>query len=225
VTAYLLDTTAASDAIRGYPAAVRAHLVALPTHSVAICAITQGELLYRLAKQRESGSESAASMDSVREATHAALRSLTPREEQVLRKRFGIDLIRKPEHRTLEEIEKQFKAARERVLEIQASVRLAALAKGSQALHQRFGISTSGDSALEALVHEFLIRVQVLPWTAEVANVYGELRASCEARDVNLGALDMLIAAQAVASGFVLVTREKAFSQVEHGLQLEDWST
>jgi tRNA(fMet)-specific endonuclease VapC len=59
--------------------------------------------------------------------------------------------------------------------------------------------------------------VQVLPWTADVADVYGPLRASCAARGVNLGALDVLIAAHAVSAGAILVTRDKTFSQSTEG--------
>jgi tRNA(fMet)-specific endonuclease VapC len=77
---------------------------------------------------------------------------------------------------------------------------------------------------LSALIHEFLIRVEVLPWTAEVANTYGTLRASCARRGVTLSALDMMIAAQAVAMGAALVTREKTFDHVEDGLKLENWA-
>ena len=54
-------------------------------------------------------------------------------------------------------------------------------------------------AALSALVHEILIRVEVLPWTAEVANVYGALRASCAQCGVSLGTLEMMIAAHALA--------------------------
>jgi tRNA(fMet)-specific endonuclease VapC len=130
---FLLDTNIASDAIKGNPVRVRERLVSLPIRSVAISAVTQGELIYGLAKRG------------------------------------------KP-------------------------------------------------AALTALIHEFLIRVEVLPWTAEVANVYGALRASCASKGVSLGALDMMIAAQAVATDAVLVTRDKAFGHVEEGLKLEDWS-
>jgi tRNA(fMet)-specific endonuclease VapC len=77
---------------------------------------------------------------------------------------------------------------------------------------------------LTALVHEFLIRVEVLPWTADVATAYGSLRASCAARGVTLGALDMMIAAQAVAADSVLVTRDKAFSRVGSRLRIQDWT-
>jgi tRNA(fMet)-specific endonuclease VapC len=130
---YLLDTNIASDAIKGNPARVRERLVALPMRSVAVSAVTQGELIYGLAKR-------------------------------------------------------------------------------------------GNPAALSALIHEFLIRVEVLPWTAEVANVYGTLRASCAARGVSLGALDMMIAAQAVATDAVLVTRDKALDHVESRLKLENWT-
>lgn len=130
---YLLDTNIASDAIKGTPARVRERLVSLPMRSVTISAVTQGELLYGLAKR-------------------------------------------------------------------------------------------GNPAALGALIHEFLIRVEVLPWTAEVATVYGTLRASCAKRGVALSALDMMIAAQAVATGAVLVTRDTAFDHVEDGLKLENWT-
>jgi tRNA(fMet)-specific endonuclease VapC len=85
---YLLDTIVASDAIKGDPPRVRDRLVSLPMRSVAISAVTQGELIYGLAKR-------------------------------------------------------------------------------------------GNPKALSALVHEFLIRVEVLAWTSEVATVYGMLRAEC----------------------------------------------
>lgn len=130
---YLLDTNIASDAIKGEPPGVRARLVSLPMRSVAISAVTQGELIYGLEKR-------------------------------------------------------------------------------------------GNPKVLSALIHEFLIRVEVLPWTGEVATVYGALRAECRARGVSLGALDMMIAAQAVAADAVLVTRDKAFSHVKGGLAVEAWT-
>jgi tRNA(fMet)-specific endonuclease VapC len=88
-----------------------------------------------------------------------------------------------------------------------------------------YGLAKRGNpKALSALIHEFLIRVEVLPWTGEVATVYGKLRAECAARGVSLGALDMMIAAQAVAAGAVLVTRDKAFDHVQGGLTVEAWT-
>ena len=54
---------------------------------------------------------------------------------------------------------------------------------------------------------------------------YADLRSSCAAAGVTLGALDMMIAAHAVAAEAVLVTHDKAFGLIPDGvLALEDWT-
>ena len=58
-----------------------------------------------------------ATMESLRETTHAVLAQLTPREAKVWRMRFGIDL--NTDH-TLEEVGKQFDVTRERIRQIEA---------------------------------------------------------------------------------------------------------
>lgn len=78
--------------------------------------------------------------------------------------------------------------------------------------------------AFARLIREFLLRLEVLPWDAATATVYGDLRASCAASGITLGALDMMIAAHAVAAKATLVTHDKAFSFVPGGvLCVEDW--
>jgi tRNA(fMet)-specific endonuclease VapC len=72
-------------------------------------------------------------------------------------------------------------------------------------------------------VRRFLLRVDVLAWDRDVTRAYADPRASCEARGVSLGPLDMMIAAHAVAAGAVLVTRDKAFSRVSDPLEMENW--
>ncbi|AKC59646.1 RNA polymerase sigma factor RpoD [Blochmannia endosymbiont of Polyrhachis (Hedomyrma) turneri] len=59
----------------------------------------------------------AATFDNLRTATHDILSGLTPREEKVLRMRFGIDM--NTDH-TLEEVGKQFDVTRERIRQIEA---------------------------------------------------------------------------------------------------------
>ncbi len=59
----------------------------------------------------------AATNESLTEATHNILASLTPREAKVLRMRFGIDM--NTDH-TLEEVGKQFDVTRERIRQIEA---------------------------------------------------------------------------------------------------------
>lgn len=58
-----------------------------------------------------------ATSQSLAEATHQILASLTPREAKVLRMRFGIDM--NTDH-TLEEVGKQFDVTRERIRQIEA---------------------------------------------------------------------------------------------------------
>jgi len=75
--------------------------------------------------------------------------------------------------------------------------------------------------------------VTVLAWTPEVADVYGDLRAQCEAGGVPLAPMDMMIAAHAKALELaalkggdtaMLITSDRAFWRVPGGLALEDWT-
>ena len=76
---------------------------------------------------------------------------------------------------------------------------------------------------LSARIHEFLIRVDILPWNHDVATVYGDLRARCEAAGITLSPLDTMIAAHANAADAILVTRDKAFNRIPDGLRIENW--
>ena len=87
-----------------------------------------------------------------------------------------------------------------------------------------YGLARKGHpESFTRLIREFLLRVQVLPWDTDAATVYGDLRASCKASGVTLGALDIMIAAHAVATNSILITHDKAFSLVpENILAVED---
>ena len=88
-----------------------------------------------------------------------------------------------------------------------------------------YGVAKRGSpKGLDTRVREFLVRVAILPWTAEVGRVYGVLRASCEAAGIVLAPLDMMIAAHAKALDATLVTRDRVFSLIPEKLHLEDWT-
>lgn len=88
----------------------------------------------------------------------------------------------------------------------------------------RYGLAWRGHPAeLTRLVNEFISRVHVLEWGTHEAEVYGELRAECRRRGIGVGALDLLIAAQARIADAVLVTRDRALNAIP-GLAIEDWS-
>lgn len=77
---------------------------------------------------------------------------------------------------------------------------------------------------LHRLVSEFLLRVDVLPFDAAAAEVYGKFRADVEASGRSLSAPDMQIAAHAYGIGAVLVSNDRAFFHIG-GLSVEDWSS
>ena len=131
MTPYLLDTNTVSQLVRQHPV-VALRVVAAPMTSLSISAITEGELLYGLAKRPDA-------------------------------------------------------------------------------------------TRLHAVVQQFLLRVDVLPWDRAAARRYGVLRALMESKGQTLAPLDMQIAAHALSVGAVLVTNDGAFKQVA-GLRREDWS-
>ena len=112
--------------------------------------------------------------------------------------------------------------ARERLVALPPhAVALSAVTRGEL----MYGLRKKGSPvALSERIQEFLLGMKVLPWTAEIADVYGLLRASCATRGVSLGALDMMIAAHAVATGAILVTRDLAFRNLASDLNIQDWT-
>jgi tRNA(fMet)-specific endonuclease VapC len=88
----------------------------------------------------------------------------------------------------------------------------------------RFGVARLPNAAkLGMAVEEFLLRVEVLPWNSETAQRYAGLRATLEGQGEPMGNLDLMIAAQALAAGTILVTNDRVFRRVK-GLKIEDWS-
>jgi tRNA(fMet)-specific endonuclease VapC len=87
-----------------------------------------------------------------------------------------------------------------------------------------FGLAKRPEAKkLHAVVREFLLRVDVLPWDSEVAECYGTVRADMERQGKLLGPLDLLIATHALDVGSILVTNDRAFCQVAN-LHVEDWT-
>ena len=87
-----------------------------------------------------------------------------------------------------------------------------------------FGVARHPDATrLKLAIDEFLIRVSIMPWDSKAAQTYGDLRAELEKRGVAMGNLDMMIAAQALAEGAILVSSDRAFRRVK-GLEIEDWT-
>ena len=99
------------------------------------------------------------------------------------------------------------------------SVGISAITAGELA----FGLAKRPEAvALRAAVHEFLRRVDVLPWDADVAQTYGQLRAQVQSEGIGLSALDKQIAAHALHVQAILVSSDQAFGRLTQ-LKHENW--
>jgi tRNA(fMet)-specific endonuclease VapC len=90
----------------------------------------------------------------------------------------------------------------------------------------RYGSAKKGSRRLTAQLEGVLSALEVLPFDAPADVSHGSLRAHLEQRGKPIGANDLLIAAQALSLGHVLVTdNEHEFARVERveGLSCENW--
>lgn len=88
----------------------------------------------------------------------------------------------------------------------------------------RFGVARKpGASQLQVAVHEFLIRVEILPWDSYAAQQYANVRTFLENAGIPMGAADIMIAAHALAVGATLVTHDRVFQRLKQ-LKLQDWT-
>jgi len=119
------------------------------------------------------------------------------------------DLVRNPHGRITQRIRK--------VGEAQVCTSIIVVAE----LH--YGSAKNGSSRLAAQLHAVLGVLEILPFDAPADRTYGALRARLEQTGKLIAANDLLIAAQAIALGHVLVTdNEREFARVD-GLRYENW--
>ena len=72
-------------------------------------------------------------------------------------------------------------------------------------------------------LHQFLLPLEIAPFDAQDAAIYGSIRANLEAKGATIGSLDMLIAAHALHLGLTLVTNnEREFRRIPQ-LAIENW--
>lgn len=74
-------------------------------------------------------------------------------------------------------------------------------------------------------VNLVLSKLAILPWTSKTAETYALFRAENRRLGLAAGNLDMLIAAQAIASGATLITADRALAKLSGGLVVENWTT
>lgn len=87
-----------------------------------------------------------------------------------------------------------------------------------------FGAKKKNSPRLESLIEMFRELFPVVQWSEDVADAYAVIRAQLEASGNLIGDMDMLIAASAVAGGYVLVTNNVRHFQRIEGLIVENWA-
>lgn len=119
------------------------------------------------------------------------------------------DLVRHPKGRVAEHISKVGEA------QVCTSIVVAA--------ELRYGAAKKGSDRLSAQVEAILGVLEVVPLEPPVDVTYAELRVALERAGTPIGGNDLLIAAQAKALGYTIVTdNEREFAQVA-GLARENW--
>jgi tRNA(fMet)-specific endonuclease VapC len=87
----------------------------------------------------------------------------------------------------------------------------------------RYGVAKKRSPRLTEQLQAVLNAIEVLPLEAPADATYGQLRARLEHAGNPIGGNDLLIAAQALALGYTLVTdNEREFARVS-GLARENW--
>lgn len=81
------------------------------------------------------------------------------------------------------------------------------------------------DHRLHYVVRQFLKIVRVLPWDAEAADYYADIRHQLVSSGRTIGEMDMMIAAHSLSAGAILVTNNiKHYERIEAPLILANWN-
>ena len=88
----------------------------------------------------------------------------------------------------------------------------------------RFGAAKLASARFSAAVEAWLAGFDVRPWPLEATHFYAQLRAALERLGKPVGAMDMLIAAHAMAEDSAIITNNvREFHRVP-GLAVEEWA-
>lgn len=83
----------------------------------------------------------------------------------------------------------------------------------------------STDHRLHLAVRQFLKIVRTLPWNAEAADWYADIRHQLVSTGQPIGELDMMIAAHSLSAGAVLVSNNRRhYERIKAPLILENWA-
>ncbi len=82
-----------------------------------------------------------------------------------------------------------------------------------------------GEHQLHIAVQRFLKIIPVVPWDEGAATWYAEIKHQLHTEGQPIGDMDMMIAAQALSSGSILVTNNvRHFERIAAPLVIENWA-
>lgn len=87
-----------------------------------------------------------------------------------------------------------------------------------------FGVAKSGSTRNQAALDKFLAPLDILDFDEQAMRAYGPLRANLERAGTPIGALDLLIAAHALALGCTLVSNNLREFERIRDLRTENWA-
>jgi tRNA(fMet)-specific endonuclease VapC len=88
-----------------------------------------------------------------------------------------------------------------------------------------YGVKKSSSARVNRQVVDAFVRhLSVIPWDANAAEHYGDLRATLEKRGTPIGAMDLMIAAHARSLGATMVTHNRRHFDPVPGLKVESWA-
>jgi tRNA(fMet)-specific endonuclease VapC len=89
----------------------------------------------------------------------------------------------------------------------------------------QYGVDKSSQPTQnQQALDQFLLSLTIIPFDEHDAITYGQIRANLESQGLPIGALDTLIAAQAVRNNLIVVTNNvREFARVAD-LVVEDWT-
>lgn len=87
----------------------------------------------------------------------------------------------------------------------------------------RYGAARKGSERLSRQVEAVLRSIPIEPWREPFGRIYAERRLGLERGGTPIGANDLLIGAQALADGSVLVTDNTREFERLTGLTIENW--
>ncbi len=113
-------------------------------------------------------------------------------------------------------------AIRKRLLEVpMANICISAI---TEAELWRSALQHPQADKLSAIIREFLLHVEILPWDSKAAITHAELTTTFKKEGLSLSCMDLLIAAHSKSEATVLITTSNDFYKIKKHASFENWS-